>query len=342
MDQILARDASGLYYHQDRLGNVSAVTNGNGEVIEQYRYDAFGQPEIRSGPVNGNPNGELNGTAQNNVTLVNNRFLFTGREWAAAYGFYEYRNRAYNPRLGRFMSEDPKGFAAGDRNLFRYCGGDPVNRVDPMGLEDVPLPRKWIELGVRAALNARQDLIDHPGRGPGRTQSVIPGPNGPILQKGFDAADESLTIVHYGRQPGSNVPGEKGRTMRETSPRGALESGHVHDDANVAGKGNADPDFSPTDEGTAAGVPANQTKDGKPVKGSPIFKALSSDPSIVEYLNPQKNPGEKATKHYVETGYKDKTKSTSQNVEPDEESNKLKSRSDGTSGYDHAADRFKK
>ena len=82
--QILARDASGLYYHQDRLGNVSAVSNGNGEVIEQYRYDAFGQPEIRSGPVNGNPNGELTGTAQNNVTLVNNRFLFTGREWAAA------------------------------------------------------------------------------------------------------------------------------------------------------------------------------------------------------------------------------------------------------------------
>lgn len=60
--------------------------------------------------------------------------MFTGREWAAGYGFYEFRARAYNPALGRFMSEDPVGFAAGDTNQYRYCGGDPVNWVDPSGL----------------------------------------------------------------------------------------------------------------------------------------------------------------------------------------------------------------
>ena len=131
IDELIAHgnNGSGQFYHQDRLGNVSAITDFSGQVIEQYRYDAFGQPEIRSGPVSGNPNG----TVQTG-TLINNRFLFTGREWAARYGFYEYRNRAYNPALGRFMSEDPKGFAAGDRNLFRYCAGDPVNKTDPMGL----------------------------------------------------------------------------------------------------------------------------------------------------------------------------------------------------------------
>ncbi|MEO5721670.1 MAG: RHS repeat-associated core domain-containing protein, partial [Chthoniobacterales bacterium] len=133
IDEILSRDTGTVYYyHQDRLGSVAAITNSAGEVVEQYVYDAFGTPEIRSGPVLGNPRGSLL-----SGTLVGNRFLFTGREWAAPYGFYEYRNRAYNPRLGRFMSEDPKGFAAGDRNLYRYCGGDPVNRVDPMGLDAV-------------------------------------------------------------------------------------------------------------------------------------------------------------------------------------------------------------
>jgi hypothetical protein len=33
------------------------------------------------------------------------------------------------------MSEDPKGFQAGDYNLYRYCFNDPLDRSDPMGLE---------------------------------------------------------------------------------------------------------------------------------------------------------------------------------------------------------------
>ena len=76
-------------------------------------------------------------------TAYNNRFLFTGREYAATYRgnyvqaftFYEYRARAYSPTLGRFMSEDPRLFDAGDYNLFRYCHNDPVDFTDPMGLE---------------------------------------------------------------------------------------------------------------------------------------------------------------------------------------------------------------
>src|SRR5262249_31914397 len=50
--------------------------------------------------------------------------------------FYEYRARAYHPGLGRFMSEDPKLFDAGDYNFYRYCHNDPIDIVDPMGLTD--------------------------------------------------------------------------------------------------------------------------------------------------------------------------------------------------------------
>src|SRR5205085_8013812 len=35
--------------------------------------------------------------------------------------------------LGRFLQSDPLGFGGGDANLFRYCGGDPVNGSDPLG-----------------------------------------------------------------------------------------------------------------------------------------------------------------------------------------------------------------
>ncbi|MGI8819546.1 MAG: RHS repeat domain-containing protein [Chthoniobacterales bacterium] len=125
MDELIARNNYGQeqFFHQDRLGNVSAVTGPYGVLLEQYRYDAYGKPTFIG------PRG-----VELQRSRINNRFLFTGREWVQNYGFYEFRARAYNPRLGRFMSEDPMGFAAGDANLFRYCAGDPVNFVDPSGL----------------------------------------------------------------------------------------------------------------------------------------------------------------------------------------------------------------
>jgi hypothetical protein len=40
------------------------------------------------------------------------------------------RARHYDPTIGRFVSEDPKGDG---NNWFAYCGNDPVNRVDETG-----------------------------------------------------------------------------------------------------------------------------------------------------------------------------------------------------------------
>src|SRR5438105_4695262 len=88
------------------------------------------------------------------------KLLFTGREWSELgsrdidgkaerpserarvsqyipeLGIYDYRHRMYHPSLGRFLQTDPTGFDAGDMNLFRYCGDDPVDRSDPTGLLD--------------------------------------------------------------------------------------------------------------------------------------------------------------------------------------------------------------
>jgi RHS repeat-associated protein len=133
IDEILQRIAYGNYFfQQDREGSVTHLTDPSGNVIEKYRYDAFGAPTFYNG----------SGT-QISSTAYNNRFLFTGREYAATYystyvptfKFYEYRARAYHPGLGRFMSEDPKLFEPGDYNLFRYCHNDPIDMTDPMGLE---------------------------------------------------------------------------------------------------------------------------------------------------------------------------------------------------------------
>jgi hypothetical protein len=40
----------------------------------------------------------------------------------------------YDPGIGRWISEDPIGFKAGDSNLYRYVANNPVNGTDPSGL----------------------------------------------------------------------------------------------------------------------------------------------------------------------------------------------------------------
>ena len=131
VDEILMRTdpavngGQAFYFQQDHEGSTTHLTNwnnGSGQIIERYRYDVFGAPIIYA------PN-----WTQRTTSSYNNRFLFTGREYAGAF-VYEYRARVYHSYLGRFMSEDPKGFDAGDYNLFRYCHNDPLDNVDPMGL----------------------------------------------------------------------------------------------------------------------------------------------------------------------------------------------------------------
>ncbi len=131
IDEILERGAYGTdnqwhwyYFQQDHEGSVTHLTDWTGAIIERYRYDAFGAPTIYA------PNWTVR-----TGSSYGNRFLFTGREYDGAWANYEYRARVYHSGLGRFMSEDPKLFDAGDYNLFRYCHNDPIDFTDSMGLE---------------------------------------------------------------------------------------------------------------------------------------------------------------------------------------------------------------
>jgi len=56
-----------------------------------------------------------------------------GREYDGDTCLYYNRARWYDPKIHRFISEDPIGFAAGDANLYRYCGNSPTNFTDPSG-----------------------------------------------------------------------------------------------------------------------------------------------------------------------------------------------------------------
>src|SRR5262249_32036902 len=83
-----------------------------GAVHTEYTYEPFG------------------GTTVTGSTT--NPFQYTNRENDQT-GLYYYRARYYDSRLGRFISEDPIGFA-GSFNFYTYVQNNPIRFVDPRGL----------------------------------------------------------------------------------------------------------------------------------------------------------------------------------------------------------------
>jgi hypothetical protein len=74
-----------------------------------------------------------------------------------------YRARWYDANLGRFISEDPIGFAGGDVNLFGYVWNNPQGYTDPSGLQGTSAkqPALWSrtakqEEHIRKALDQPQ------------------------------------------------------------------------------------------------------------------------------------------------------------------------------------------
>ena len=132
VDEIVASFAASsnqwAFHHYDARGHCILLTDSSANIIEQYDYDAFGFPYCYTS------GGVMLRVDHRHGSPWGTRFLFTGREWLSDLGVYDFRNRLYQPELGRFLQPDPKEFAAGDYNLYRYCHNDPVNRSDPFGL----------------------------------------------------------------------------------------------------------------------------------------------------------------------------------------------------------------
>ena len=74
-----------------------------------------------------------NVTSETN-SAVDTIFGYTGRMWDDDLDLQNNLNRWYDPGVGRWLTEDPADFGAGDPNLYRYVGNSPGNFLDSDGL----------------------------------------------------------------------------------------------------------------------------------------------------------------------------------------------------------------
>jgi RHS repeat-associated protein len=81
------------------------------------------------------------------------RFLYRGYWYDRHLNIYHVRHRAYDPKIQRWLQPDPAMFIDG-LNRYAYCGNDPINLYDPMGLYG-------LSDFVHEVSEGGQELVDH-------------------------------------------------------------------------------------------------------------------------------------------------------------------------------------
>ena len=109
------------YYSLNSHGDVVAITDSDGKILNQYEYDSWGNVTSR-------------------VEGMNNPFLYSGEMYDEKAGLYYLRARYYDPSVGRFISEDTnKGQVDNPLTLNRYTyvHNNPTRYFDPTGNQAV-------------------------------------------------------------------------------------------------------------------------------------------------------------------------------------------------------------
>jgi RHS repeat-associated protein len=187
---------------KDHLNTVYALVDDNGNVVESYEYDAWGK-------VLSMKDGSGKALSQ---SAIGNRYLWQGREYDAVTGLYYFRARWYDPVCGRWLSKDPIGISGG-LNMYAFCGNNPVNFVDPMGLF------RFGERPLEGMPQGSQTVVD------------IISPIGGLIQRGTNSK-----LVHehgfFEDGSGENIGfGPNGRFNEDPSGKGYRLSGEHYNDA---------------------------------------------------------------------------------------------------------------
>ena len=184
---------TGYLYDGDRI---VAQLNGSNQVVSQFVYatganspdylvhggatyriisDQLGSPRLVVNAATGAVDEQMNYDEFGNVLLDSNAgfqpFGFAGGLKDPYTGFVRFGARDYNPVVGRWTAKDPIRFAGGDTDLYGYVLDDPINLVDPGGLDSAVLNFLTDRTSQAFAQNYQSD--------PGVLTVVVHGSNTP-------------------------------------------------------------------------------------------------------------------------------------------------------------------
>ncbi len=113
------------YYLKDHLGSIVSVADGQGNLLQELNYDAWGKRR------------DANTWAHSNtLPAPNTPYGFTGHEHWDNFALINMKGRLYDPVVGRFLSPDPvvQNTEYGPNyNPYSYCLNNPLKYIDPSG-----------------------------------------------------------------------------------------------------------------------------------------------------------------------------------------------------------------
>lgn len=118
-DELISMETEGetYTYLSDGHGDVRALTDSQGEVTDNYRFDTYGVVLSSTGD-------------------TRNEYLYTGEQYNAETGLYYNRARYMDPTTGTFISMDSYNGSIYDPvslHKYLYANANPVTYTDPTG-----------------------------------------------------------------------------------------------------------------------------------------------------------------------------------------------------------------
>ena len=188
------------FYHLDAIGNVLAVTNYNGAVVEQHDYLPYGE--------------ELCGTQACGSVNPGQPKRFTGKERDTETGLDYFGARYYASKIGRFTTVDPsitikQNILDPQRwNRYAYGRNNPLRFVDPDG-------RDWLYRTVMGEQYVQQ-------YGDRSSFSVLfEGISGDIGRAGPPFQEQMAIDLTLASMAGAFIPGARDAPVQQ--PSGGIE-----------------------------------------------------------------------------------------------------------------------
>ena len=143
------------YYHQDRMGSTTNMTDVYGRVVGRADYNEWGQITYRDA---------LDITSS--YRRIYPQLNYTGHDWDDVLGMYYAKARFYSADDKRFVAMDPiKGNITDPLSLvsYLYCVDNPLRYINPLGLTQAEIVGN--EVRFRSGPSLSSDIISYFAKG---------------------------------------------------------------------------------------------------------------------------------------------------------------------------------